>query len=78
METFGERVKRGRLAKGWNRREADRITGISADTWKNIELRGTDPQLSTVQRIVEALGIPAEELIAAPVRRKEPALSGRK
>jgi transcriptional regulator with XRE-family HTH domain len=68
MEVFGERVRRARIAQGWaTYRAADKATGISASTWQNIEARGKDPRLSTVQRLLEVLDVPCEELLACPV-----------
>lgn len=68
MEVFGDRVRRARIAQGWaTYRAADKATGISVSTWQNIEARGVDPRLSTVQRLLEVLDVPAEELLSAPV-----------
>jgi transcriptional regulator with XRE-family HTH domain len=55
-------------------RDADRATGIPYATWSNVETReGHDPQLSTVQRLADALGVDVCELVSAPVFPDGPA-----
>lgn len=64
MENFGTRVRRLRIQAGYDTYPAaDRGTGVPAATWENIETRGKDPYLSTLQRIRDALGVSIEELL---------------
>ena len=64
--TFGARIQKLRLKRGWlTRKAADRATNgdVPEDTWKNIETKGTDPRLSTIQRFADALEISMDELL---------------
>lgn len=64
MENFGTRVRRLRLARGYETYPAaDRKTGVPAATWENMESRGKDPYLSTIQAIRDALGVTTSELL---------------
>jgi transcriptional regulator with XRE-family HTH domain len=64
-ETFGTRVRRLRLERGYKSpAEADRHTGVPAGTWDNVERKGTDPRLGTIEAIRAALGVTIEELLA--------------
>jgi transcriptional regulator with XRE-family HTH domain len=64
MENFGTRVRRLRLAAGYvSYPDADRRTGVKAGTWENIESRGKDPWLSTIQDVQRALGVSISELL---------------
>jgi transcriptional regulator with XRE-family HTH domain len=63
-ETFGTRVRRLRLERGYNSpAEADRHTGVPAGTWDNVERKGTDARLGTIEAIRVALGATIEELL---------------
>jgi len=66
LVTLGTRIQELRLKRGWKtRKDADRATdgNVPEDTWKNIETKGTDPRLSTLQKMQEALGVSIHELL---------------
>lgn len=68
METHGSRIRRLRIAKGWDSyRAADKATDIPAGTWQNMEARGTQPTIDTAQKIAAAFGQTIDELLSGTV-----------
>lgn len=64
-EGFPQLVRRLREAKYGTMRDADRATGIPYSTWQNLELRGTEPTLTTLTLLADKLEVSELELLNA-------------
>lgn len=53
---LGKKIKELREGKGYSLRKFEELAGISTKNIGNIEKGKTDPQISTVKRILTALG----------------------
>ncbi|WP_435594658.1 helix-turn-helix domain-containing protein [Tsukamurella tyrosinosolvens] len=84
--TLGESLARGirqvRAARGWSQAELAAASGLSRNLVSNLE-RGrssggadSDPQLSTLIRISEALGVSPSELLFPPDDPQQPVKFG--
>jgi len=69
-----ELLRAGRKQHGWSQAELARRSGIGVDTIRAVE-QGTRPNLAffTVATWAKSVGIPLEELEAAPVEAPKPA-----
>lgn len=56
-----------REARGWSREALAEKAGTAALTILRYEIRGSNPAFSTVVSWAKALGVPVEDLVAAPV-----------
>jgi transcriptional regulator with XRE-family HTH domain len=63
MLTQGERVRLLRRRRGWTQRELAERAGVTHTTIVRLERGGSDPNISTIRKVAEALGVsPAEVL----------------
>jgi transcriptional regulator with XRE-family HTH domain len=65
-----------REARGWTVYRLAKVSGVTAEGIRLLELRGADPRLSTVLKLAAALGVEVGELlkgIKAPGPYKSPA-----
>jgi transcriptional regulator with XRE-family HTH domain len=70
-ETFGQRVKRLRLAAGLSQSGLARAVGIPVDTVQNWETgRRAGPRLETAVTVAAALGVTLDELAGPPPKKK--------
>ena len=60
--TFAERLKEALEAKGWTQWQLAEQTGVKQPAISNMLNRQSRPQMRTVKRFAEALGIPPEQL----------------
>ena len=68
---IGEQIKRIRTAKGLSQKEVITAGKLDKAQFSRIENGKTDPSMSTVSRIAEALGISLSELFATSEEIKE-------
>ena len=61
---IGDRIKDIRLAKNLSQKEVISAIGMGAAQYSRIENGKTDPSISTVEKITQALGISLSELFA--------------
>ena len=62
-EKLGENLKRIRTEKDISQVDVSRSLGVSRGFVSNIENGKTNPTLSTITRIAEALGVSVDELL---------------
>ncbi|MFS1520347.1 helix-turn-helix domain-containing protein [Flavobacterium covae] len=62
---IGDKIKKAREAKGWSQKEVALKLNMDQSQYSKVENNKTDPLLSTIEKIIEALGITFEELISA-------------
>ena len=62
---IGDKIKKAREAKGWSQKEVALSLKMDQSQYSKIENNKTDPHLSTIEKITEALGISIEELFTA-------------
>lgn len=62
---IGDNIKRSREAKGWSQKEVALSLQMDQSQYSKIENNKTDPHLSTIEKIAEALGVSIEELFSA-------------
>jgi transcriptional regulator with XRE-family HTH domain len=67
----GEQIKRIRTAKGLSQKEVTMSAKLDKAQFSRIENGKTDPSVSTVQRIAQALGVSLSELFATSDQLKE-------
>src|SRR5581483_1556862 len=63
MATFAERLRLVREAKGVSPYRLAQLTGLSKQGAINLEAEGSDPKLSNIVRLAEALGVMPWELL---------------
>jgi transcriptional regulator with XRE-family HTH domain len=68
MVRLGEQIRQERLRRGMTLAVLSRKTGIAQPNLSRIENGMTDPRWSTVERILEALGIGPSNLLSVPAR----------
>jgi len=68
---LGDKIKKAREAKGWSQKEVALSLQMDQSQYSKIENNKTDPHLSTIEKITEALGISIEELFSAEKVFKE-------
>ena len=62
---IGDKIKKAREAKGWSQKEVALSLKMDQSQYSKIENNKSDPHLSTIEKITEALGISIEELFTA-------------
>ena len=62
---IGEKIKKAREAKGLSQKEVAVSLKMDQSQYSKIENNKTDPHLSTIGKIADALGISMDELFAA-------------
>jgi len=68
---IGDKIKKAREAKGWSQKEVALSLKMDQSQYSKIENNKTDPHLSTIEKIAEALGVSTEELFVADKVFKE-------
>jgi transcriptional regulator with XRE-family HTH domain len=68
---IGEQIKRIRTAKGLSQKEVTMTAKLDKAQYSRIENGKTDPSVSTVERIAQALGVTLSELFAKPDELKD-------
>jgi transcriptional regulator with XRE-family HTH domain len=63
MSDFAKRLRRLRTAKGLSANALAELTGLSLQGVLNLGAGGSDPKLSTVVKLAEALGVGPWELL---------------
>jgi DNA-binding XRE family transcriptional regulator len=66
MSKFAKQLRRIREREGVSYYRLSKITGISRQGVINLERDGSDPKLSTVEKVTKGLGVPLGELIGLP------------
>jgi transcriptional regulator with XRE-family HTH domain len=70
MRGIGETLKQWREVRGLSQRALAERAGMPYSMVARIELGQTDPRLSTLRRLAEALAIGVAELITGPNKRR--------
>ena len=63
VERFGKNLRTARLERGWSQAELARETGLSVSEVSRIERGAREVRLTTLLRLVDALGAPPDELL---------------
>jgi transcriptional regulator with XRE-family HTH domain len=71
--TIAEAVKHWRAVRGLSQRELAERADVGQVLIARLELGQTDPRLSTLEKLAEALGIRMVDLFTAPEEAKQPA-----
>ncbi|MGW6318072.1 helix-turn-helix domain-containing protein [Streptomyces sp. NPDC055099] len=66
IEQIAPRLRRAREKKDWSLAELARATGISTSTLSRLESAQRKPSLELLLPVTAALGIPLDEIVAAP------------
>ena len=72
-KTIGEQVRTWREAQGLSQRDLAERSGVFYTVIARLELGQTDPRLSTLIKLAEALGIDMVDFFTAPNKAKRPA-----
>lgn len=64
--TVGEKIRETRLAHGFTQRELGNLCGMADSAIRRYESNRGNPTAKTLQRIAEALGVPAYALMDEP------------
>lgn len=67
MDNFGARVRSLREARGWNRTDLARRSGVTKDTIRSIETRRTRTNIITAEALAEGLAVPLSSLFGDPM-----------
>ncbi len=70
---IAEAVRQWRAARGLSQRALAERAGMSYPILARLELGQTDPRLSTLEKLAEALGVSVPELFTPPSKAKRPA-----
>jgi transcriptional regulator with XRE-family HTH domain len=70
---IAEAVREWRRVRGLSQRALAERAGVGYVIIARLELNQTDPRLSTLERLAEALGVSVPELFTPPTRAKRPA-----
>lgn len=62
MDDFGARVRSLREARGWNRTDLARRSGVTKDTIRSIETGRTRTNIVTAEALAEGLAVPLSAL----------------
>jgi transcriptional regulator with XRE-family HTH domain len=71
IDRFGRNLRRARLEQGWSQAQLARESGLAVTEISRIERGGREVRLTTLMRLVDALGAPRHELLSGltlPVR----------
>lgn len=63
METWNEKIKEARRAKGWSQQKVADILGVTRACFSNYEQGTREPTLALLKAICETLDISADYLI---------------
>ena len=66
MNSFGEKLKALREARGWSQPKAAEHLGLGVQTISNLEVGNTEPSLKSFVAIMEGFGVSAEFLLSMP------------
>jgi transcriptional regulator with XRE-family HTH domain len=69
---IGEQLKAWRTVRGLSQRALAERAGVVYPLVARLELGQTDPRLSTLKRLAEALGIDVVDLLTGPPQAKRP------
>jgi transcriptional regulator with XRE-family HTH domain len=69
-ETIAENMKRWRQARGLSQRALADKTGLTYVHIARLELAQSNPRLSTLERLAEALGVDAVDLLRGPESKR--------
>lgn len=61
--SFGQRVREARLARGWTQEDLSRETGLATVQVSRIERGVREVRLTTVLRLLDALGLTPNDLL---------------
>lgn len=64
--SLGENLKALRKKKGWTQQQLAEVAGIKLTHISTLEKNDSDPKLSTIGKLIEALGCSANDLIVTP------------
>ena len=67
MDDFGARVRSLREARGWNRTDLARRSGVTKDTIRSIETGRTRTNIVTAEALAEGLAVPLSSLFGGPM-----------
>lgn len=67
MDDFGARVRSLREARGWNRTDLARKSGVTKDTIRSIETGRTRTNIVTAEALAEGLAVPLSALFGDPI-----------
>ena len=67
MDDFGARVRSLREARGWNRTDLARRSGVTKDTIRSIETGRTRTNIVTAEALAEGLAMPLSALFGDPM-----------
>lgn len=73
MRPIAEAVREWRRVRGLSQRALAERAGIGYVIIARLELGQTDPRLSTLRKLAEALGVSVPELLTPPRKAKRPA-----
>lgn len=62
-QTFGQRVRDGRIARGWTQERLAEVTGLHATYVASVERGERNISLRNILRLAEGLDIGPEELV---------------
>jgi len=60
---IGDNVKRFRISKAWTQEELAKRAGISAAALVRIERNQSEPHMSTIRKLADALKVDPSELV---------------
>lgn len=63
MLSRGELIRLLRRRKGWTQRELAQRAGVTQTTIVRLERGDTEPVISTIRKVAEALGVPPAEIL---------------
>ena len=67
MDDFGARVRSLREARGWNRTDLARKSGVTKDTIRSTETGRTRTNIVTAEALAEGLAVPLSALFGDPI-----------
>lgn len=67
MDDFGARVRSLREARGWNRTDLARRSGVTKDTIRSIETGRTRTNIVTAEALAEGLAVSLSSLFGDPM-----------
>jgi transcriptional regulator with XRE-family HTH domain len=64
IDRFGRSLRRARLERGWSQAQLARESGLFVTEISRIERGSREVRLTTLMRLVDALGAPPQELLS--------------